>query len=49
MALERRQSTTGKVSCVLTACPACGYEFTEFGQDKVGHFLNDHTPEDFGL
>ena len=49
MALERRPGMN-KVSIVMTECPACGRTFDEdCGFERVTHFLNDHTPEDFGL
>lgn len=31
----------------LTECP-CGHEF-EAGDERSQHFLEDHSPEDFGL
>lgn len=50
MALERRTGDTGKIYLVLTSCPICGKSFDENGGcQRAKHFLNEHTPADFGL
>ena len=46
---ERKTNGTGtEMQPVLVACPICGMEFHD-NVNKPFHFLNEHTPSDFGL
>jgi hypothetical protein len=46
---ERKPSASGtEMQPVLVQCPICGKEFRD-NVNKPFHFLNEHTPSDFGL
>jgi len=47
MTLDWRERDGGEYP-VLVECPACGQEFKQ-NCNRRQHFLQDHTPEDFGL
>ena len=52
--LEYRECSNGvnasgtSYRVVLLRCPVCGYAFKS-GCSRRSHFLNEHSPEEFGL